>query len=606
MKKQTALRLAQEQPPSSVLDHTDHGLSTDESTYLTSSATETPPPSEVEITEDVEVVIETAAVTFTTPTETETPPPSSTSGHRLFRSSSSHVKQQQRSAVEHLPAVSEKKYMTPPKSSGFFFRSQPSSAPTNPMKHHHQQHAPVSRSLFFTSNSAMGRNPSKNTQKNASVVNHVVAAGVSSDVIASHTAIDTSTATEKGANAKLPHGLTVQELKQMTKARLQAEASSSSHNSDGNMTNHTGPSATPPSRRSPYPMIYDNSSETWDTASASTTCTSEFLFPATGSAEVSMIVPPNSMEQDASILFERTLSYPNSSPHPQQQQQHAGSLVNNNSRVYGMFHHSSYANDVVGPTPFNRSRAATSSPRLGISSTADTSYPYHPSYPTIHNNNSSSIMPVDETLPFQNEYGYYPRSVANNYNNTMIDTNGNTTYESNRIRTSSLPSVLLPTTIENDVDHASQFNLRGINLTALMDPTPQVDDNNRSNIFVAGLSDTFQSPSSFPTFYSGTSEPARYRASTWTDAASHTSIDHNGATGIVPTSPLLLFGNVGGKPADSMTADVSYDLASILKLSTTTTTSLSPEPQPMGHNHPRRGSTATNSTTTDGVSSTFF
>ena len=598
------MRLAQEPPQSSVLDHTDHG---DESTYLTSSVTETPPPSDAELTEDVEVVVESTAVTFTTPIPTETPPPANTSGHRLFRSSSSQVKQQQRSAVENLPAVSEKKYMTPPKSSGFFFRSQPSSDPTNTMKHHHhhqQQHAPVSRSLFFTSNNGMGRNPGKNNQKNTAVGNQVALAGVNSDVIASHTAIDTSTATEKGANAKLPHGLTVQELKQMTKARLQAEASSFIHNSDGNMMNPTGPAATPPppSRRSPYPMIYDNSSETWDTASVSTTCTSEFLFPAIASAEVNMILPPNSMGQDASIPFERTTSYPNTSPHLQHQ--HAGSVVNN-SHIYGMFHHSSYANDVVGPTPFNRNRAATSSPRLGISSTAmyqhslynnnnsnmeDTSYPYHPNYSTIHNN-ISSVMPVDETLPFQNEYGYYPRSVANNYNNnnktTMIDTNGISAYESNRIRTSSLPSVLLPTAIENDVDPASQLNLRGINLTALMEPTPQMDDDaNKSNTFVAGLSDTFQSPSSFPSFYSGMSEPpARYRASTWTDAVGHTSIDDDCATGMAPTSSLLLFGNVGGIAADSMTTtDVSDDLASILKLSTTTTASLSSEPQPMGHN----------------------
>ena len=79
--------------------------------------------------------------------------------------------------------------------------------------------------------------------------------------------------------------------------------------------------------------------------------------------------------------------------------------------------------------------------------------------------------------------------------------------------------------------------------------------------------------------------PARYRASTWTDAVGHTSIDDDCATGMAPTSSLLLFGNVGGIAADSMTTtDVSDDLASILKLSTTTTASLSSEPQPMGHN----------------------
>ena len=699
MKKQTALRLAQEQS-SVVVVGSDAGMripppepqrlnhpSSEESIASYSFHTTSTTLSDIGA-EDVT----STTVTTESPSAPSSAPVAST-GHRLFRSSS--MSKQQRAAAaaaaavavppENLP-ISEKKFITPTKSSGGFFFSRgtptaPSSAPT--MK----PHPTPSRSLFFTSTSS-GRNHTMNT---ASTMNSNL--NVSSDVIASHTAIDTSTATEKGANAKLPHGLTVSELKQMTKARLQAEATHSHHDGSSIMTmmdsthgvandhHHHLPSymgtmdpsmttmaaPTPPTRRSPFPMIYDTTSDTWETASVSTTCTSEFLFP-TGSAVNNTnnnieSMEPNSFNEDSSIPFVRALSYPNNSPHPNQQQPFvpAGTMNHQNSHHhYGgatttnMYHHPPPPLSINGSHPYhataNRCRAATSSPRLGMSSTsavyhanfnAGEDFPYHPHHPgypmpVMHNNTNS--MSVNEALPFPDEYmtsnTIFPDQAGANDGSFYPSGLGHTPYsfDSNRCRTSSLPSVMLPTVEDDEPTRNNNDKNFGSSLRHPVNQLSAVSEQatlDKSNIFVAGLSETFQSPqvsSSFPSFYSansgnindaftlddgfgmtagiGRNDPlpqVRYRASTWADATSTTS-NQNSTT----ASSLLLFGNVGSSTAtahgrsDTCTTDISDDLASILKLSTTSSLSS----QLLDDNH-NIISTATN-TTTDRLSNKLF
>lgn len=587
-------------------------------------------------------------------------PTSSSGGHRLFRASSVTKQPQPRGSAalpsENHPS-SEKKYITPTKSSGGFFFSRsnphtpPASAPT-------MKYPPTSRSLFFTSS---GRNHNHNT---ANSIN----SNVSSDVIASRTAIDVSTATEKGTNAKLPHGLTVSELKQMTKARLQAEASNS-NNSHHSVDSSSGmglmvavandtmayptstimAASTSPTRRSPYPMVYETTSDTWETASVSTTNTSEFLFPSGAGVHHESAVHH---EDGSTIPLVRTLSYPSIGNAP------VGptvvGMVNHhpNSHHYGtaMYHHnhslpilSSHTipyqhvpplSDSSTMSNTNRCRAATSSPRLGLATT-DVHYPMYstgdeyPQYPpagymttTRYHGNSTNTASVHEELQFPNEPHRNPSSIIPDQGGVLTGNEGSyypnglgnnsLSFESNRCRTSSLPSVLLPTSFERD-DTTQNSNHFGINdrsrhsVNQLFAVNEQ-SSSDKSNVFVAGLSDAFQSPqvSSFPTFYpantstiddtftsdnngygvssigqSDSLPPVRYRASTWADAVPNTTFNNNNTS--TAASSLLLFGNIGGTAAatahglnDPGLTDISDDLESILKLSTTTSSSTSP------------------------------
>jgi hypothetical protein len=146
------------------------------------------------------------------------------------------------------------------------------------------------------------------------------------------TSLSLDSATEKGSNAKLPHGLTVHELKEMTKARLEAEAvqrgdatpikeandpilrvaadfrdpmvgSSPSpipHQSYGRMTT-----------RSPYPI--DATGEAWDNASVSTSASD---YPGSESMYSTGLNCNASFSGDEAIPFSRSASYPsNPSPH---------------------------------------------------------------------------------------------------------------------------------------------------------------------------------------------------------------------------------------------------------------------------------------------------
>lgn len=184
-------------------------------------------------------------------------------------------------------------------------------------------------------------------------------------------------ATEKGSNAKLPHGLTVYELKEMTKARLEAEAgqrgempppveshgpvpstvrvSAEYQESMGGARNAPLPvpllSYGRLSSRSPYPV--DSTTEAWESASVST-CASDY--PGSESVYSTGLNGNASFNGDEVILFSRSASYP-SNPGQMNDWSHENrppSYIAAPSAYYD------------GYTP-NRRRAATMSPRPGLS-----------------------------------------------------------------------------------------------------------------------------------------------------------------------------------------------------------------------------------------------
>jgi hypothetical protein len=163
----------------------------------------------------------------------------------------------------------------------------------------------------------------------------------------SSASFDGSLSQTKGTpKSKLPHGLTVHELKEMTKARLQAEAAEKLDNSGHNQVMHKEPFgpvpsnvrvpqdyrgqmlARPQSQNSPAtPGFYGmrpsdhmarsvDARDAWETASVSTSASD---FPASESVYSGMN-PPDDL--NPSVSFPRSGSYPNAGvPHYEWQQQ---------------------------------------------------------------------------------------------------------------------------------------------------------------------------------------------------------------------------------------------------------------------------------------------
>jgi hypothetical protein len=679
LKKQTALRLAQEQHENSNVGL--DGVTVADVTAVSNitlvdkaqpppvvSAQQSKPTVEGRTTiptthvtlQDHDLDIAKGDVTDTTaPTLPITSASTASSGiHRSFWSSSA-VKQQ-RSLIpksqDNSSLVSEKKLFTPSKpapssNNGFFFsrscptaQIQPTSScattgtTTSPMKHQ-------PRSLFATSSSSERSGSASNNNTTSCSTHSNSRHSTTSNVILSRTAIDVSTATEKGSNAKLPHGLTVSELKEMTKARLQAEATNINtqttammeHNNNHgraffSTVNHSTNATSPvPSRRSPYPTTYDTS-ETWETTSLSTACTSEFLFSNGAVPESTNTTPIMASDHDDGFPFTRSISYPDAS------QQHSLPIVmtnpSHNGSMYPSQHHptdlslstfrpqmlighSNQFSDYNVPqqqynyATSNRCRAATSSPRLG---TPPTEYhmvsqhqqqqqhqyngatftfedPYHHNFQRIH-----SDVVVDETLLFpdgnttmnndrfqdRNQYtssnmdgsttfssGYYQQ---HGYAMNITDSTPHF-YESNRSRTVSLPT-LTPNAIHDGpcMDGNTLNNVHREKLAK----APKV--------LVAGLSDAFQSPQTSSYSYSSgfddsmnDNKRTSFMAAAVDDGFGMINMSdqpsrYRAATWTHTASPLLLFGSIGrdSTTVNNMSAsiDLSDDLASILKLST--------------------------------------
>lgn len=186
--------------------------------------------------------------------------------------------------------------------------------------------------------------------------------------------------TDKGANAKLPHGLTVHELKEMTKARLEAEAyhrgdvafSSVRHGPVPSTVRVSAdyrdplgglfpPSPVPPhsngrhSARSPYPV--DLTTEAWESASVSTNASD---YPGSESVYSLGLNGNASFNGDEIIPFSRSASYPSNpgwngkNDWPRENRPPACIAA---PSAY-------YEGSVYAP---NRLRAATLSPRSGLS-----------------------------------------------------------------------------------------------------------------------------------------------------------------------------------------------------------------------------------------------
>lgn len=182
-------------------------------------------------------------------------------------------------------------------------------------------------------------------------------------------------ATEKGANAKLPHGLTVHELKEMTKARLVAEAIQrgdvapalefhctvpstvrvSSEYRDA-MGVRSALSPVPPhsygrlATRNQYPA--DSATEAWESASVSTSASD---YPGSESVYSSGLNGNASFNGDEAIPFSRSASYPS------------------NHLLHDWSHENRPPSYIAAPSTYydgyapNRRRAATLSPRPGLS-----------------------------------------------------------------------------------------------------------------------------------------------------------------------------------------------------------------------------------------------
>jgi len=143
-------------------------------------------------------------------------------------------------------------------------------------------------------------------------------------------------AAEKGSNSKLPHGLTVHELKEMTKARLAAERGVGPVPSTVQVLSDPSMYQQHSQARSPYP---DASADAWETASVSTAA-SDYPASLNGTA---------SFNGDEAIPFARSSSYP---------------TTNNNAMNSDWSDHYHPPAD-VSYAP-NRRRAATLSPRPGL------------------------------------------------------------------------------------------------------------------------------------------------------------------------------------------------------------------------------------------------
>jgi hypothetical protein len=437
-----------------------------------------------------------------------------------------------------------------------------------------------------------------------------------------------SSSTEKGANSKLPHGLTVHELKEMTKARLEAEAVtlqhhhqqhrssdlespygtvhipstirvSSEYHSGGPTT--TGNTTTVSSSPPPVPHMYgtttnhrtvrsspsyqlmgmmDNTSDAWESASVSTSAsdypTSESVYSKSSGYHATQVDDHSRVVPSARSMSSSSSYHPN----------HPGG--GNQARLFLHEYGSSYDeppcyHDNGGMSYYVRRRAATLSPRLEV--------PEEDGSTMSHR----SIHPIRNGVFF-----------ANNCSSSIHHPlNGTTPLEFNRIRTTSLPTVLSPT-MEDFRCHFDtvEENPRSSTTTTSTTRTDGAPA-------VAGLSDVFSSSS--PSFlddaaalagfgaFSSLVDPhqqhlqdGRLRAAT-TDFYHHSppqqdvsrllsslssSVSSTGPEQRHFHVPQRLRAATWAESASTAlfcgaTSDLSDDLASILKLTTTTTTTSS-------------------------------
>eukprot|EP00977_Amphora_coffeiformis_P022487 scaffold10909_cov172-Amphora_coffeaeformis.AAC.5 len=299
---------------------------------------------------------------------------------------------------------------------------------------------------------------------------------------------NSSDATKK-QKSKLPHGLTVQELKEMTKARLQAEASD---NGDDSLIKRpsdsrgapvvlseprTAPSPTPPPYReswNPEPRA-----EAWETASASTANSDAF---------------PNA-DFHGDLNFTRARSYTDSQGEVFPQQGSGPALYNHSGSSPFYDHSMGFAQ--------NRRRAATLSPRLGLSHVQE-DYPVNVPIPF-----PSFSGPAGRA---QGPPGLQARSVAPTYcasSSFGYPTNANPPVSHNRPRTSS--AVSLP-----PMSHtADEFDLDPSRRSSPFDVV-------REDSVTPGLSDVFRdnrfSPVRSMMDGLGLYSDNRARAATWSDS----------------------------------------------------------------------------------------
>ena len=305
----------------------------------------------------------------------------------------------------------------------------------------------------------------------------------------------------KKQKSKLPHGLTVQELKEMTKARLQAEAADKGDDTRIMRTPEphgappvvseprTAPPPTPPPSRESWNA--EPRAEAWETGSVSTANSDAF---------------PNA-DFHSDLNFTRARSYTDSQQGPPAYN-HSG-----NSPFYD--HSMGFAQ--------NRRRAATLSPRLGLSYVQE-EYPANVPIPfpsisgsTGHAQGPPGLQarPVAPTFSASSSFGY--------------SMNANPPVTHNRPRTSS--AVSLP-----PMSHtADEFDLEPSRRSSPFDVL-------REDSVTLGLSDVFRDNrfSPVPSMMNelGLYSDNRARAATWSDSL------------MGPAAP----------------AELSDDLASLLKL----------------------------------------
>lgn len=430
-------------------------------------------------------------------------------------------------------------------------------------------------------------------------------------------------ATEKGANSKLPHGLTVYELKEMTKARLEAEAMNQHRvvSLEGNIplsnvdsfTNDSygvTPSAPSPiptigynsrsSTRSPYISGVDTSFEPWENTSVSTSASD---FQTTDALYSSGLHGSNAILHtvDDVIPFSRSTSYPN---HPNAGGTGWGKTTSSLSSHDGQYHqqHIVQQGSYFDSHLPNRRRATTLSPRVG------TSFVSHGGPADIRSGSGSSH---GRNILFHDDKGYndvenitrpissYPLQHRHSDNcgiiggTDLLSTIG--ILDSNRIRTASLPTILCPTS----EDYATQFQstFGSVDENAILHASTNHDVDPP---VVAGLSDVFRTstPScfddtvTFPGFVGSSASLVNHTSTSFGyDPPPHgrtravtsdndvynvftsSSVAHDdpqqqrirAATWAESASSHLLFCGA--------TTDLSDDLASILKLSTSSSTS---------------------------------
>jgi hypothetical protein len=323
-----------------------------------------------------------------------------------------------------------------------------------------------------------------------------------------HSASSSSESASQRKKSKLPHGLTVQELKEMTKARLQAEAAEkggptatstsggaiqSLHPDQSVMRDANSPlppsflhRPRPHSSRGDAWSSHDSRSEAWETGSVSTVA-SEYL----GSESAYGIGSFGGGPED-----------PSPSPYgrPPMGSGMAGPIHNFSDvppsdvvMFSGGMPGAAYHYDSNGGGPANRRRAATLSPRVGLSYLDESRevFPDHDPMPKLPSFSSPS---AHGHFPMRSRTGYGSDRLSNGsaYRLGSSPMDFNRAMEFNRPRTSSATSLppISHTSEEFSVDQSSfRRTPTGLGSLTLRDMAPSPS--------VTGLADAFQDPSSF-------------------------------------------------------------------------------------------------------------